>query len=154
MINSQQTEFEIVNCQECGSSNLAENTHCRQCGVALKKGIAAFEIPLWIAWGTIGLIVAVIVLAILAITDEAIAKPIVGILVSLALLLSVTGTLWLIVRAFQESAVWGFVCLLSGPLAHWVFLFVHPGKAFKPVMAQVLGIVLFIAASFLRSFHP
>lgn len=61
-------------------------------------------------------------------------------LVALAgILLLVVGNLWFVVRAFQESILWGLGCLLL-PFVSLGFLILHWGRAKDPFFLALYGL--------------
>lgn len=64
----------------------------------------------------------------------------------LGIILSIVGSIMLIVAAFQESVVWG-ICYLFVPFASLVFLFCHWAEAKKGFAISILGGILFFVAS-------
>jgi hypothetical protein len=73
-------------------------------------------------------------------------------LLAVGMLLIVVGGIWLLVRAFQQSVVWGLLCLLV-PGAAIVFFFVHFNKAFLPTGIALLGL-LFCASPAYNLLNP
>jgi len=53
-------------------------------------------------------------------------------------LISLAGGIMFLIVTFQESVIWGLVCLFV-PFAAFVFLFMHWDKAGKPFLIQLAG---------------
>lgn len=73
-------------------------------------------------------------------------------LISFALLalggvISIVGSVWFLIVAFQESVLWGLVVLFF-PLASLVFLFVHADRAFAPFLVQIWGVAMVFLGAF------
>lgn len=146
MSDAHKQKIRMINCFECGAANSADYTHCRKCDAELKQGMDALAIPPWIAWGTIGLVVVVMVLIILAIAIEPLGVFIaIGLTIIAAILLTI-GSFWILIEAFQESVLWGLACLFFSGIASFAFLFVHPNRALRPFALQLVGGVLLVIA--------
>lgn len=65
------------------------------------------------------------------------------VLIGLGGIAAVVGGLWVIVMAFQESVLWGLVCLLIGP-AMIVFAIMHWEEAKTPFLISVAGSVVLV----------
>jgi hypothetical protein len=63
-------------------------------------------------------------------------------LLVLGSLLMVIGSIWLLVRAFLTSWVWGLVVLLVPILGHLIFFFAHFKKALLPTLITLFGMAL------------
>jgi hypothetical protein len=63
-------------------------------------------------------------------------------LLVLGSLLMAIGSIWLLVRAFQTSWVWGLVLLLVPLLGHLIFFFAHFKKALLPTLITFFGMGL------------
>jgi hypothetical protein len=57
----------------------------------------------------------------------------------------IVGGIWLLVKAFTESIVWGLLCLFI-PIAGLIFVITHWEDAKSPFLLQVAGIVLVVVA--------
>jgi hypothetical protein len=65
------------------------------------------------------------------------------------LLMFVGGGLWLLIVAFCEKFWWGLFCFFFPPM-QFLFVLLHWSKAKRPLLVQLLGIVI-VAATTLRS---
>ncbi len=68
------------------------------------------------------------------------------ILMAVGGIIMLVGSIWFLVVAFQESLLWGLGCIFV-PFVSLVFLIMHWGKAGKPFLVQLAGLVPMIAAS-------
>ncbi len=55
---------------------------------------------------------------------------------------AISGVLWIVVVAFQDSPLWGFACLFLPPFGGLAFTFTHWSECKKPFFVQVVGSVL------------
>jgi hypothetical protein len=65
----------------------------------------------------------------------------------IGLILSVIGSIWFFIVCFRESIWWGLGCLFF-PFMELIFIIGHWHEAKKPVLFQVVGVGLIIAAPF------
>jgi FtsH-binding integral membrane protein len=56
-------------------------------------------------------------------------------------LLIFVGLIWFLVRAFQQSILWGLGCMFV-PFVGLFFLVIHWNRAGKPFMLSLLGVIL------------
>jgi len=56
-------------------------------------------------------------------------------------IISLVGGIWLLVKAFQESVLWGLGCLFV-PFVSLIFVIMHWPKAGKPFLISLGGMVL------------
>lgn len=70
------------------------------------------------------------------------------ILLMLGGLIALVGGIWLLVKAFQTSILWGLGCLFLAPV-QLVFIIMHWGEAKKPFLIYLAGLVLVILGSVL-----
>lgn len=68
-----------------------------------------------------------------------------GTLAWVGVLLFLLGGLALLVAAFRVSVWWGLFCFLLPPVP-FLFMLVHWDKAWRPLLLQLLGIVLMVVA--------
>jgi hypothetical protein len=66
-------------------------------------------------------------------------------LILLALLLVLAGNTWLLVAMFRVSVWWGIFGLLFPPV-QWLFVFLYWGKAWRPLLLQLLAFGLLVFA--------
>lgn len=71
-----------------------------------------------------------------------------GILAILGLLLIFVGSIWLLIRAFQVSILWGLGSLFI-PFVGLIFVILHWGAAKQPFLIMIGGIVLSVIGSVL-----
>lgn len=71
-----------------------------------------------------------------------------SILAILGLVLLIVGGLWLLVKAFQKSILWGLGSLFIGPVL-LVFAIMHWEACKKPFLIWLAGFVLAVAGSVL-----
>ena len=67
--------------------------------------------------------------------------------------LAVIGGIWLLVVAFQESALWGVGCLLFSPISI-VFVIMHWEEASKPFLVQLAGVVPMVIGMLMMGPNP
>ena len=72
-------------------------------------------------------------------------KAAVGVVIAGVALVCIGG-LWMLIAAFAESPIWGIAFLLSGGGAELAFMFLHWDRAKGPIITQLLGAGLFVAA--------
>jgi hypothetical protein len=75
-------------------------------------------------------------------------KTIAMILLVIGLIVSLTGGVWFLYEAFDESFLWGLACLLV-PIAQLFFLAMHWRVAHKPFGLSVLGALIILLARLL-----
>ena len=69
------------------------------------------------------------------------------IILGLGCLVNVIGTLWLIVRVFRQSVVWGLFLIVGNVVAGLLFFLFYPHENIRgPLRTQVFGIVLVVIA--------
>ena len=73
------------------------------------------------------------------------AKAAVGLIIGGVVIVGIGG-LWMMIAAFAESPVWGIAFLLSGGGAELAFMFLHWERAKGPVITQLLGAGVLVAA--------
>jgi hypothetical protein len=69
-----------------------------------------------------------------------------GILV-LGWLLTMVGGVWILIVAFRESVVWG-LCVMFLPIAEPIFIFIHWGQCWRPLLISLFGMATAVAAVF------
>ncbi|WP_170113014.1 hypothetical protein [Ahniella affigens] len=62
--------------------------------------------------------------------------------------LALVGGLWLLVKAFQTSILWGLGCLFLAPV-QLVFIIMHWDVAKKPFLYYLAGIVIMVIGTVL-----
>ena len=68
-------------------------------------------------------------------------------------IITLVGAIWFLVVAFQESIVWGLLCLFIG-FVSIIFLILHWREAKKPFLVELAGIGIFIVGNVLAGgFH-
>ena len=101
---------------------------------------------MWLVVGAVVLIFLFVAITVTGIVFED-AAWIAGILIPISGIIGLIGWFWFLIEAFKESVLWGIGCLII-PFVSLGFLFVHPGKAFKPFALYLLSIFLFLVATF------
>ena len=66
-------------------------------------------------------------------------------LMILAVLLVFAGSAWLLLAMFRVSVWWGIFGILFPPV-QWLFGFLYWGKAWRPLLLQLLALLLFVFA--------
>jgi hypothetical protein len=67
-------------------------------------------------------------------------------MLALGIGLCVTGHIWLLVIAFQDSPTTGMLCIFIG-LYLWIFALMNIGETWKPLLLYVLGIFVMITGA-------
>jgi len=70
-------------------------------------------------------------------------------LLVLGTVITLIGTLWFYIEALREGVLWFLLCLVI-PLVSLVFLVMHPERALKPTLVNVVGAIFLIGAAMLR----
>lgn len=146
------SDFELQTCSKCGATNDPSATHCRKCDTDLAKS-QEFFIPMWVVAVAVIFIVFIVAVTITGVVFEEGAFVAI-LLMGLAAILGVIGWFWLLIEAFRENVIWGVACFIFVPFAQLAFLFIHPGRAFKPFSLSVLSIFLVLIASFFVPILP
>lgn len=66
----------------------------------------------------------------------------------LGIVIALVGGIWLLVKAFQTSILWGLGCLFLAPV-QLVFIIMHWGEAKKPFLIYLAGIILMVLGAVL-----
>lgn len=76
-----------------------------------------------------------------------------GLIVIAGFFLAVVASLWLLVRAFSESILWGLGCLFIAPV--WLFfVIVHWRQAKDPFLLWLTGLGLVLGAAMMGGALP
>lgn len=73
-------------------------------------------------------------------------SAVLGLFAFVGVILVVFGGVWMLIRAFSESVLWGLGCLFL-PLVSLIFLILHWRQAKDPFFLQLLGLGLLFAAA-------
>jgi hypothetical protein len=119
--------------------------HCQRCGAELKPSNNASMILFGVG-GALMVVVALGALIFLTRGTE-IGGYLTLAVLGLSLIVSLVGSIWLIIAAFQVSGMWGIACMFF-PLAQLWFLYKHTDRALIPFTLSILSLVLVFIASF------
>ena len=72
------------------------------------------------------------------------------ILFSVGVIIAAVGGIWVVVKAFQESLVWG-LCSIFIPLVVLIFVLTHWGDCKKPFGIWAVGVILYIGGFMLSA---
>ena len=64
-------------------------------------------------------------------------------MITLGFIAILVGGIWLLVAAFQESVLWGLALFFFPGIVSIAFLILHPERAWRPFMLQIVGVVMF-----------
>lgn len=62
-------------------------------------------------------------------------------------LLTMVGGVWIMIAAFRESIVWG-LCVLLLPIVQPIFIFIHWGQCWRPLLISLFGMATAVAGFF------
>jgi hypothetical protein len=71
-------------------------------------------------------------------------------LIIVGYIIMAVGGIWILVIAFQDSLLWGFLCLCV-PLASLVFVITHFEEAKKPFFVWLAGLPIYFLGAVLMS---
>jgi hypothetical protein len=72
------------------------------------------------------------------------------VLVIIGYIVMAVGGIWILILAFQDSAMWGILCFCI-PLASFVFVFTHFEDAKKPFFVWLAGLPIYLLGAVLMS---
>jgi len=135
-------QYEIINCQKCGTANIKGDVRCRRCRTRLKVR-NPLMVPLVVG---VGLVVVALLsgLAIYVIRGTGLAVPLALIMFFITSILGFIGGLWLLVEGFRASPIWGLGLIFFYPIVSILFLILKPDYALKPWLVTFAGMILFI----------